>query len=310
MRALVVGSGFVGRAVARHLLARGDEAVLASRTPPLVDGHPVAPPWVPLDITRPGAFAGVLAEVRPDSVVLVHGPSDVTWCESHPEEAMAGHAGAARSVAEAVGDRRLVFISTDNVFDGTATTFTESSPTRPANAYGRAKLAAEQVLSTLPGAVLLRVSLIYGWEAADSPKWLNFFASCVHRLRSGETVTAPYDQWTTPVLVDDVAEATRALATAPEVPPLLHLGGPDRLSRSDWAAGIAAGLGLPPGRVVAEPRAGGRYANRPASTCLSSEVLATHPATASLRPRTVPEATRLLLDTYATPQPPKARSTG
>ncbi|GAB2331247.1 SDR family oxidoreductase [Streptomyces variabilis] len=301
MRALVVGSGFVGRAVARHLISRRDEAVLASRTPPLVNGSPGSLPWVPLDITRPGAFAGVLADVAPDSIVLVHGPSDVTWCESHPEEAMAGHAGAARLVAEAAGDRRTVFISTDNVFDGTATTCTESAVTRPANVYGRAKLAAEGILSTLPGAVLLRVSLIYGWEAADSPKWLNFFASCVHRLRAGETVRAPHDQWTTPVLVDDVAEATRALAIARVVPPLIHLGGPDRLSRADWAADIAAGLGLPPERVVAESRAHGRYANRPASTCLSSEVFATHPATASLRPRPVGEATRLLLARHLTP---------
>ncbi|MFC8309587.1 SDR family oxidoreductase [Streptomyces olivaceus] len=306
MKALVVGSGFVGRAIARHLLDHGDEAVLASRTPPFADGAPVTPDWVPLDVAVPGAFAETLHRTAADTVVLVHGPSDVTWCESHPEEAMAGHAGAARMVAEAAGDRRVVFISTDNVFDGTAVTSSESTPTHPANAYGRAKRAAEDVLSALPGAVLLRVSLIYGWETADTPKWLNFFASCVHRLRAGETVAAPYDQWTTPVLIDDVAEATRALVTTATAPKLLHLGGPDRISRADWAAGIAAALGVPRERVTAEPRAHGRYAHRPASTCLSSELFATHPATAALRPRPVQEATRLLLGRHL---PPTVRST-
>ncbi|MHC3470930.1 SDR family oxidoreductase [Streptomyces sp. 7R007] len=306
MKTLVIGSGFVGRAIARHLLAQDHDAVLASRTPPFADGAPVTPPWIPVDVVAPGAFAEALHRTAADSVVLVHGPSDVTWCESHPAEAMAGHAGAARLVAEAAADRRVVFISTDNVFDGTAETCYESTPTHPANAYGRAKRAAEDIVSVLPGAVLLRVSLVYGWEAADTPKWLNFFASCVHRLQAGETVAAPYDQWTTPVLIDDVAETTRALLAADDAPRLLHLGGPHRISRADWAAGIAACLGLPRHRVVAEPRARGRYAHRPASTCLSSERFALHPATAALRPRPVREATRLLLDRHL---PPTVRNT-
>jgi dTDP-4-dehydrorhamnose reductase len=306
VKTLVVGSGFVGRAVARRLLAQGHEVVLASRTPPFTDGSSVTPGWIPVDVVAPGSFAQAVHRTEADSVVLVHGPSDVTWCESHPAEAMAGHAGAARRVAEAAGNHRVVLISTDNVFDGSALTSVESTPTRPANAYGRAKRAAEDILSALPGAVLLRVSLVYGWETADTPKWLNFFASCVHRLQAGETVAAPYDQWTTPVLIDDVAETTHALLAADDAPRLLHLGGPDRISRADWAAEIAAGLGLPRERVVAEPRARGRYAHRPASTCLSSELLALHPATATLRPRPVKEATRLLLDGHL---PPTVRNT-
>jgi dTDP-4-dehydrorhamnose reductase len=295
MRTLVVGSGFVGRALARHLAASGDKAVLASRTPAL----PV-PDWIRLDITEDGAFAHALEDTEADSVVLVHGPSDVTWCEEHPDGALHGHAEAARQVARAAGERRVVFISTDNVFDGTAgTPPDESAPTGPANAYGRAKFAAERILADLPAVTVLRVSLIYGWEPADTSKWLNFFAACAHRLLAGEQVTAPVDQWTTPVLLDDVVDVTAALVRATRTPPpLLHLGGPDRISRADWAAVIAEELGAPPGLVVGEPRAHGRYAGRPASTCLSSGLLAAHPATAGLALRPVREGNRLLIDRH------------
>ncbi|MEV2216108.1 sugar nucleotide-binding protein [Streptomyces sp. NPDC050997] len=303
MKTLVVGSGFVGRALARHLTGSGDEAVLASRTPPAPHDDGAVPDWIRLDITEDGAFGRVLEQSRADTVVLVHGPSDVTWCEQHPEEAMHGHAEAARQVVRAAGDRRVVFISTDNVFDGNAVAPDESVPPRPANAYGRAKLAAEQILAELPDVTFLRVSLIYGWEPADTPKWLNFFAACVHRLQAGEPVTAPVDQWTTPVLIDDVVEVTTALTKAQAAPRLLHLGGPDRISRADWAAVIAEQVGAPPGLVVAEPRAGGRYAGRPASTCLSSALLATHRATAGLAPRPVREGSRLLIDRHTSPTP-------
>ncbi|MFH9008981.1 SDR family oxidoreductase [Streptomyces afghaniensis] len=303
MRALVVGSGFVGRAVARRMAGQGDEAVLASRTPPLSHGDGSAPDWIRLDITEEGAFGRALEETRAATVVLVHGPSDVTWCEQHPEEAMHGHAEAARQVVRAAGDRRVVFISTDNVFDADTGAPNESVPPRPVNAYGRAKLAAERILAGLPAVTLLRVSLIYGWEPADSPKWLNFFAACVHRLRAGEPVTAPVDQWTTPVLLDDVVEVTTSLARAQAPPRLLHLGGPDRISRADWAAFIAEQLGAAPHLVVAKPRANGRYAHRPASTCLSSALLATHRVTAGLAPRPVREGSRLLLDRHVSPTP-------
>jgi dTDP-4-dehydrorhamnose reductase len=298
---LIVGSGFVGRALAQHLTGSGESAVLASRTPPEAARGEAAQEWIRLDITEPGAFGRALERTGADSVVLVHGPSDVTWCERHPEEAMNGHAGAARLVTEAADGRRTVLISTDNVFDGTADAPDESAPTRPANAYGRAKLAAEEILAEGAETTVLRVSLIYGWEPADSAKWLNFFASCVHGLRAGRQIRVPFDQWTTPVLIDDVARVTAALASAASVPPLLHLGGPERISRAEWAGVIASQLGVPADLVVPEPRVQGRYANRPVSTCLSSRLLAGHPATAGLTLRSVSDGSRLLLDRSPSP---------
>ncbi|MFC5941232.1 sugar nucleotide-binding protein [Micromonospora harpali] len=290
MRTLIVGSGFVGRAVADRLARAGERPVLASRRPP---PHAAAP-WTPLDVTDPASCARALDDTAAEQVVLVHGPSDVTWCDRHPAEAMAGHETAARNMLAAAGDRRLVLISTDNVFDGSRPDCAEATPTAPPNAYGRAKLAAEQVFAGHAAATVLRVSLVYGWEPADSAKWLNFFAACAHRLLAGEPVAVPHDQWTTPVLVDDVAAVTAAVLTARDVP-LLHLGGPDRISRADWALLIAAELGVAPGLVVAEPRAAGRYAGRPENTCLTSTLLSRLPATAGVPVRGVREAARLLV---------------
>ncbi|MFJ6102323.1 SDR family oxidoreductase [Streptomyces sp. NPDC092359] len=277
---LVVGSGFVGSGIARRLAAGGRAVTLASR------GRPGRPPeaygarWTSLDATDPVACAGVVAEVRPRAVVLVHGPSDVTWCEAHPAEAAGAHTAATASFAELPGLERLVMISTDNVFDGGSARNTETSPTAPANAYGTAKLRAEELLlaRAVSPATVLRVSLVYGHEPAGGGKWLNFFASCAHRLVRGEPVDAPDDQWTTPVLVEDVAEVT-ALLLRPGggVPELLHLGGPERISRAGWAREIARALGAPEELVRPVPRASGRYASRPENSCLTSTRLTSVP---------------------------------
>ncbi|WP_433607131.1 SDR family oxidoreductase [Dactylosporangium sp. CA-139114] len=293
MRTLIVGSGFVGRALAARLIDDGGEAVLAARRPPAAPGA-VPIPWMPLDVTDAEACRRAPDRAGADAMVLVHGPSDVTWCTANPRAALDGHAGAAERLADAADGRRLVLISTDNVFDGEIELPSEATPPAPANAYGRAKLAAERALAGRPGATVLRVSLVYGWEPEDGGKWLNFFAACAHRLRRGEPVTAPYDQWTTPVLVDDVAAVTAAVLGAADLP-LLHLGGPDRLSRADWARAIAARLGVPDELVTGVARAGGRYADRPRNSCLTSVLRHRHPATAGIAVRGVAAGARDLL---------------
>ncbi|MEV7186871.1 sugar nucleotide-binding protein [Kitasatospora sp. NPDC093102] len=288
---LIVGSGFVGRAVAARVARDGGRAVLASRRPPAGADAP----WVRLDAADRAACARVVDQVRPDRLVLVHGPSDVTWCEADPVRAEELHTAAAAHLTAAAAGRRLVLVSTDNVFDGSSADNDESAATAPANAYGRAKLAAERIVRATPDTTVLRVSLVYGWEPADSAKWLNFFAACAHRLRSGETVEAPHDQWTTPVMVDDVAAVTAA-ALAPGAPALLHLGGPDRVSRAAWAESIADALDLPRTRVLRVPRAHGRYASRPAHTCLTSSLLDGFLLRHGLRVRGVAEGMRELLE--------------
>ncbi|MFC7922387.1 SDR family oxidoreductase [Streptomyces cinereoruber] len=275
-RSLVVGSGFVGSEIARRLVAEGHEVTLGSRGRPAVAPEDYGAGWRPLDATDARACERAVAAVAPRTVVLVHGPSDVTWCEAHPEEAAAAHRAATAHFASVPGLERIVMISTDNVFDGRCAENVESTPTSPANAYGVAKRAAEEMLlsGAASPATALRVSLVYGHEPAGGGKWLNFFASCAHRLARGEPVEAPADQWTTPVLVDDVAGVVALLlAHEGDLPPVLHLGGPERVSRAAWAREIARALDAPTALVRPVPRAAGRYASRPENTCLSSTLL-------------------------------------
>ena len=294
MTVLIVGSGFTGTALGRCLTARRLPVVLASRTPPTIPAESYGATWTPLDATDTRSCARTMAELRPTHVVLVHGPSDVTWCESHATRAAELHSCAAGNIAAAAPDARLLLVSTDNVFDGRSADNSETSSPSPANAYGRAKLRAERILQDRHRHVLvLRVSLIYGYEPATSSKWLNFFAASAHLLSRGSPVQAPHDQWTTPVHVDDVAAVATALLAAREPPPpLLHLGGPDRLSRAEWAAVIAEELGACPSLVVPVSRNTGRYATRPANSCLVSKVLPTVAALRDIRLRGVREAAR------------------
>lgn len=281
MGVLIVGSGLVGGTLARQLTADGITAVLCSRRRPPSGGTPTT--WLPLDATDADACARTVDAVQPDAVVLVHGPSDVTWCESQPDAALTAHALATTNLAVAAAGARFLLVSTDNVFDGQSPVNDELARTNPANAYGRAKLEAERILrEKAEWATVLRVSLVYGWHPAGASTWVNHFAHCVAVLGRGETVSTPDDHWNTPVLVDDVALVVTTLLSG-EAPSLLHLGGPDRVSRFDWALRIADALGRPRSLVTAVPRLRSRYACRPVNACLTSVYLDGLSATRDIR---------------------------
>ncbi len=294
-RVLVLGSGYIAGHVGTRLAGLGHGVVLASRR------RPVTPEtrglrWLPTDVAD-GRHVRELADaIRPDAVVAAHGPSDITWCEAEPERASAVHADGARHVVEALAGRtaRCLLISTDNVFPGRADSCTESDPTEPANAYGRAKLAAERTFLSGGDALVLRVSLVYGWDRTGLRP--NFFTTCADRLRTGDPVAVPDAHWNTPVLIDDVAAWTTALLDSPHTG-VLHLGGPRRLSRVAWARHIAATYGVDPDLVTAVPQGDTAYACRPRNACLRSERAAHLPELRDLAPLDVFAADTALITT-------------
>jgi 5-epi-valiolone dehydratase len=290
MLTMVIGSGYLGGRIGARMTALGGRAVLCSRRRPTARSS-AGTEWRELDVRDPRSCADTVRNVGPDAVVVVHGPSDITWCERHAEETMAVHGAGAANLAVAAAGRPILLISTDNVFAGTRHSYGESDEVAPANAYGRAKLAGERILLDTGAALVLRVSLVYGWDPDGHRP--NYFTSCVRGLRDGRPVEAPTDHWNTPVLVDDVAAWSGALLHARRTG-VLHLGGPDRLSRHEWAGRIAKGLGLGDGPIHSVAKAGTAYACRPDNACLHSERAASLPELSGLRPVDVDEGTRRL----------------
>ncbi|GAA4640500.1 SDR family oxidoreductase [Actinoallomurus vinaceus] len=295
---MVVGSGYLGGRIGARIRELGGRAVLCSRRPPTARSS-TGMDWRELDVRDPRACQDAVRAVAPDAVIAVHGPSDITWCERHPEEAMAAHGAGSANLAAAVGRLPVLLISTDNVFAGTRHSYSESDEVAPANAYGRAKLAAERALLETGRALVLRVSLVYGWDPDGHRP--NYFTTCVRRLRAGLPVEAPADHWNTPVLVDDVAAWSTELLRTRRTG-VLHLAGPERLSRYAWAGRIARGLGLDAGLVRPVDKAGTAYACRPRNACLHSEQASGLPELAGLWPLDVDEGTRRLAGPALAPE--------
>lgn len=223
MRLLVTGgAGFLGSEVCRQAVAAGVEVVSTRhhREPP--HGTPLR-----LDLADAAAVDDVFADVVPE--VVVH--TAYRQSEEHLErDVVRATANVARAAA-ATG-ARLLHVSTDLVFDGAReppARYAEDDEPQPVSAYGRAKLAAERsVLVAVPRALVVRTSLLYGDPGGAQ-----------ERLARREDVTFYTDEIRTPVHVADLAAALLELAARTGVGGILHVAGPEALSRLELARLLA-----------------------------------------------------------------------
>jgi dTDP-4-dehydrorhamnose reductase len=119
-----------------------------------------------VDIREPQLVDRLLERRQPDWVVLTAAYTDVDGCESNPDLAFATNCAGAINVAHSARRHgaRLMFLSTDYVFDGTKSTPYETGDQRnPRSVYGKSKAAAEiGITQALPNCCIVRTSWLFG----------------------------------------------------------------------------------------------------------------------------------------------------
>lgn len=159
---------------------------------------------VRLDITDGEATRKAVGEVAPDAVVLCAAYTDVDGCERNPEEAYRINAFGAANVASACAEvgARLIYISTDYVFDGAKRSgYTEWDAPRPLNVYGASKLAGEEWIRHIcPRHWIVRTAWLYGVGGRCFPRTI------LNAAREGRPLRVVNDQTGSPTFTEDLAK--------------------------------------------------------------------------------------------------------
>jgi len=118
------------------------------------------------DIRNPTQVDEVVSKAAPDWIVLSAAYTDVDGCELNPTLASTVNTHGAVNVAKAAAQvsSRLLFISTDYVFDGNhSTPYEITDPRNPISSYGKTKAEAEEkILRILPDSCIVRTSWLFG----------------------------------------------------------------------------------------------------------------------------------------------------
>jgi len=224
-----------------------------------------------LDITSPDSVFDAIAHHRPDAVINAAAYTAVDAAEE--DEAAAGlvneSAPGVLATALALHGGRLIHVSTDYVFDGTATKpYEPDDAVGPRTAYGRTKLAGEAaVREALPDtSYVVRTAWVYG---GPSPN----FVDTMRRLeKERDTIDVVADQIGSPTYVADLADALLELARSAVPAGVLHYVNAGTASWFDLARETFRLVGADPDRV--RPTTTDKFprpAPRPAWSVLSTK---------------------------------------
>ncbi len=233
-------SGQLGSVLVRQLCVAGEDVVALSRRRSV---RIAGVQTLGLDITDADATWRVLAEARPTVVVHLAAVTSVGEAVADPSRAERVNVVATRTLVEQArrAQARFVYTSTDLVFDGTDPPYAESAQPNPLSVYGRTKLEAESAVLDDAQGVVARPSLMFGLPAIARP---TTFARQLASLRDGATLRLFEDEFRTPLWLEDAARAIRAIGQS-DFAGVVHLAGPERISRLAMGVAMARALGLP-----------------------------------------------------------------
>lgn len=243
MKIMILGAnGFTGRRILKRLSSK-HQVLACSLHPDILpeEGYE----FHILDMQNVDATDALLHNFRPDVIINASAMSVVDYCEQHPEEAYALNVTAVKHLAEysLSNSCRLIHLSTDFVFDGTATeAYTETDTTNPINYYGKTKQWSEEVIEqACTNYAIARIEVVYG--KPFNGQHGNIVHLVKTRLENGQSIRVVSDQFRSPTWVEDIARAIESLLSD-KYQGIYHICGGETMSVADIAYRVAKHFGL------------------------------------------------------------------
>ena len=189
-----------------------------------------------LDVSDKDKTIELIKKLNPSAVIHAAALTNVDYCEEHPKEAYKINAKGTENIGlgcEEVG-ARLIYVSTDFVFDGKKGMYKETDPTNPVSVYGQTKLEGEKLIKNIDiDYCIARTSVLYGWH-----KNFNFVTWVIDELKNDNRVNVVIDQYTSPTYADNLAEVLLTMV-GKDIDGVFHTAGSEEIGRYEFAEKIA-----------------------------------------------------------------------
>jgi len=241
MKLLITGvNGFVAGSVIAH--AKGKWEIHGiGRSENLVNEPGVF--YHTQDLLDDQKVTGLFKEIRPDVVIHAAAMANIDTCQKNQEMAERVNVGISQTIARLCRDlgTKMIFCSTDAVFDGTKGDYTEMDVPHAVNFYAETKIKAEQiVLSASAKNVVARLALVMGLPVIGQGN--SFLADTIGKLERGIQVPFPENEIRTPIDVITLGSALVELA-GNQFGGIIHLSGCTKINRYRMALEVASTLG-------------------------------------------------------------------
>ncbi len=185
-----------------------------------------------LDITDENSVSNAFEKYHPTAVVHLAALTKVDYCEDHQDEAYKINVTGTENIANACKKygAYLIYISTDNVFDGVKGNYLETDATNPINVYGKTKYEGEKKVTEIITSNSLIMRPAYPFGTSEKNNLSNWIISS---LRQGKKITPHSDQIVTPTYLEDITDnIVKALNEKPTG--ILHCSGKETITMYDF----------------------------------------------------------------------------
>ncbi|MEW5851629.1 MAG: SDR family oxidoreductase [Myxococcota bacterium] len=245
------GSGLLGSWCVRAARAAGHDVTAQHHT---LAALPLGPEitWRAVDLTRSDDVTRLVQQTSPAVVIHTAAMAQPRDCELDPERAHVVNVRAAAELASATHacGGRFIHLSSDLVFAGDQAPYDENDPRTPIHVYGRTKAQSEdEVAARCPNNVVVRTSLQVGPSPRGNRGIEEVLATAVKR---GERPQLFTDEFRQPMASEDLA-AILVWLGGQRYAGVLHVAGPERLSRHAIGVKVAEAFGFPSSQLDAVP---------------------------------------------------------
>ncbi|MDO8603485.1 MAG: SDR family oxidoreductase [Candidatus Omnitrophota bacterium] len=211
-----------------------------------------------LDVRDKNSLEKVFNLFKPEAVVMAGGITDVDLCTLKPKLAEDVNVKGTLNLVKKIKEygAKLIYISTDYIFDGKNGPYKEDDKPNPVNIYGRTKLEAENIVRTrLKDYLIVRTCQLYG-AAEQKPRTSpqasyavnvvqnsNFAIKIIYNMRNNKKVYAADDLYSTPTYAGSLSEIIIKLIEK-KAKGVYHGAGAEFINRYDYVNKIADIFGL------------------------------------------------------------------
>ena len=236
MRILITGgSGLLGQVLELKLKEHDYDVYSTFNKNPLPQNKKFK-----LDITNKNNVDHILKMSSPDVIVHTAAYTNVDKCEKNKDIAYAINVKGTENIVEfgRQTNTKLIYISTDYVFDGKKGLYGETDSANPINYYGFTKFQGEElVVKKLNDFIIARASVIFGVNKRNFVTWL------IDQLNIGREINIVNNQYVSPTLNIDLVEQIIELIENNQIG-IFHTAGAERISRYDFAIAVADAFDL------------------------------------------------------------------
>lgn len=190
----------------------------------------------PCDISDQNALNSIINRLKPGIIIHTAGLSSLEKCEKEEKTAYRINTEGTNNIINAmqnfVPQSKLIFLSTDYVFDGSRGMYKEEEIPNPVTVYGKTKLKAENsIMDNLKNHAICRTANVYGRGG-------NFFNYILSSLDSNTVIKVFQDAFFSPTCIDNLLEMITMIIEKDQTG-LFHTAGSERINRYNFAKKIA-----------------------------------------------------------------------